>query len=93
MQKTMTGLLGAVATLGVLGAAQAAPAPADALKVNSFAELLEPIPDAAARLKALDEAQSNAPAERNIQLAYHHHHHHHRFFRRHHHHHHHHHWR
>ena len=98
MQKTITGLLGAVAALGALGAAQATPAPdpGDALKVSSFAELLEPIPDAAARLKAMDEAQSAAPAERNIQLAYHHHHHHHRFWRRfrhHHHHHHHHHWR
>jgi hypothetical protein len=94
MQKTITGLLGAVAALGVFGAAQAAPDPGDALKVSSFAELLEPIPDAAARLKAMDEAQSAAPAERNIQLAYHHHHHHHRFWRRfRHHHHHHHHWR
>lgn len=90
MQKAMTGLLGAVAALGALGAAQAAPTPnPDAsLKVSSFAELLEPIPDAAARLKTMDEAQSS---EGTIQLAYHHHHHHHRYFRRHHHHHHHHH--
>jgi hypothetical protein len=50
--------------------------------------LLQPIPDAAARLKAMDEA---APAERTIQLAYHHHHHHHRYWRRRYHHHHHHH--
>jgi hypothetical protein len=92
MHKTMTGLLGAVAALGALGATQAAPAsdPSDALKVSSFAELLEPIPDAATQLKVMDEAQSKAPAERNIQLAYHHHHHHHW---RHRHHHHHHHWR
>lgn len=92
MQKTVTSLLGAVVALGALGAAQAAPTPnPDAsLKVSSFAELLEPIPDAAVRLKALDEAQSSE-SERNFQLAYHHHHHHHRYFRRHHHHHHHHH--
>ena len=94
MQNKITGLLGAVAALGALSAAQAAPSPdpGDALKVSSFAELLEPIPDAAAQLKAMDEAQ---PAERTIQLAYHHHHHHHRYWRRwrHHHHHHHHHWR
>jgi hypothetical protein len=88
MYKTITGLLGAVATLGV---AQAAPTPdpSDALKANSFAELLEPIPNATALLNAMDEKPAT---ENNVQLAYHHHHHHHRYFRRHHHHHHHH-WR
>jgi hypothetical protein len=87
MHKTITGLLGAVATLGV---AQAAPTPdpSDALKANSFAELLEPIPNATALLNAMDEKPAT---ENNVQLAYHHHHHHHRYFRRHHHHHHHHH--
>ena len=91
MQNKMTGLLGAVAALGTLGIAQAAPAPerSDVLKANSFAELLEPIPDAVSRLKALDESQSSSPAERRIQLAQHHHHHHHHHHRRHHHHHHH----
>jgi hypothetical protein len=89
MHKTITGLLGAVATLGV---AQAAPTPDpnDALKANSFAELLEPIPNAAALLNAMDEKPAT---ENNVQLAYHHHHHHHQWRRRHHHHHHHHHWR
>ena len=54
MHKTITGLLGAVATLGV---AQAAPTPDpnEALKANSFAELLEPIPNAPALLNAMDE--------------------------------------
>ena len=53
MHKTITGLLGAVATLGV---AQAAPTPDpnEALKANSFAELLEPIPNAPALLNAMD---------------------------------------
>jgi hypothetical protein len=91
MYKTITGLLGAVATLGV---AQAAPTPDtnDALKANSFAELLEPIPNATAVLNAMDEKSAT---ENNVQLAYHHHHHHHhhQWRRRHHHHHHHHHWR
>jgi hypothetical protein len=92
MHKTITGLLGAVATLGV---AQAAPTPDpnDALKANSFAELLEPIPNATAVLNAMDEKPAT---ENNVQLAYHHHHHHHHHWRRrhhHHHHHHHHHWR
>ena len=79
MQNKITGLLGAMAAIGTLGVAQAAPAPdtSDVLKANSFAELLQPIPDAAARLKAMDESQSNSSAARNIQLAYHHHHHHH----------------
>jgi hypothetical protein len=83
MYKTITGLLGAVATLGV---AQAAPTPdpSGALKANSFAELLEPIPNAAALLNAMDEKPAT---ENNVQVAYHHHHHHHRYFRRHHHHH------
>jgi hypothetical protein len=96
MQKKITGLLGAVAALGTLGIAQAAPAPApdpnEVLKVNSFAELLEPIPNATALLKAVDE-QPSTRSTGNIQLAqhHHHHHHHHHHARRHHHHHHHHH--
>jgi hypothetical protein len=97
--KTITGLLGAAATLGVLGAAQAAPTadPNEALRANSFSELLEPIPNATALLQAMDEKPAT---ENNVQLAqyYHHHHHHHRYWRRwryhhHHHHHHHHYWR
>ena len=99
--KTITGLLGAAATLGVLGAAQAAPTadPNEALRANSFAELLEPIPNATALLQAMDEKPAT---ENNVQLAqsyhHHHHHHHHRYWRRwryhhHHHHHHHHYWR
>jgi hypothetical protein len=95
MQKTITGLLGAVATLGALGVAQAAPTPDpnEALKANSFAELLEPIPNATAVLKAMDEAPSTPAAESNVQLAQYYHHHH-RYWRRyyHHHHHHHHYW-
>lgn len=98
MQKTITGLLGAMAALGALGVAQAAPTPDpnEALKANSFAELLEPIPNAPALLKAMDEKPA---AENTVQVAqyyhHHHHHHHHRYWRRYHHHHHHHHhyWR
>jgi hypothetical protein len=111
MEKKIAGLLGAMATLGVFNAAQAAPtpspAPTDVLKANSFADLLEPIPNAATLLKAVDESGPVSSAEENVQLAqYHHHHHHHHHhgwrryaprvvvvpgFRRHHHHHHHHH--
>jgi hypothetical protein len=79
MEKKIAGLLGAVATLGTFGAAQAAPAPDDMLKANSYAELLEPIPNAGALLQAIDEA-APPKADSNVQLAqfyYHHHHHHH----------------
>jgi hypothetical protein len=90
MDKKVAGLLGAMASIGALNAAQAAPTPnpTDILQVNSFAELLEPIPDAAARLKAVDEAKAQELND-NVQLAqffphhhHHHHHHHHAFYPR-----------
>ena len=103
MEKRIAGLLGAVATLGAMNAAQAAPTPqvpTETLRANSFAELLEPIPNAASVLKTVDESQPAPSTEGNVQLAqyyYHHHHHHHHFWRRyrryHHHHHHHHYYR
>jgi hypothetical protein len=111
MDKKIAGLLGAVATLGAFNTAQAAtppsPAPSDVLRANSFADLLEPIPDAAKLLQAIDESAPARPE--NVTLAqlivvgrdHHHHHHHHHAYRprivvvpprfRHHHHHHHHH--
>jgi hypothetical protein len=106
MEKKIAGLLGAMATLGAFGVAEAAPipspAPTDVLRANSFADLLEPIPNAAALLQAVDESAPAPSAHDNIQLAqFHHHHHHHHAYRprivvvpprfRHHHHHHHHH--
>ena len=107
MEKKIAGLLGAMATLGAFNAAEAAPmpspAPSDVLRANSFADLLDPIPNAAALLQAVDESGPVPSANENIQLAqYHHHHHHHGWrrygpvvvvprYRRHHHHHHHHH--
>ena len=95
---------------GILGAAVAATAMTGAtpsLAANSFAELLEPVPNAVAALKA-DDARVAEQSDGRFQVAQwhhhhhhhhhrywrrHHHHHHHRFWRRHHHHHHHHHWR
>ena len=89
MEKKIAGLLGAMATLGAFNAAQAAPAPApaptDVLRANSFADLLEPIPNAAALLQAVDESAPAQSANENVQLAqyyYHHHHHHHHAWRR-----------
>jgi hypothetical protein len=107
MEKKIAGLLGAVAALSTMTAAQAAPtslSTTDPLLANSYSDLLEPIPNAAAVLKVVDERE---PADSNIQLAqyhHHHHHHHHSHWRRaptivigrhrhHHHHHHHHHFR
>jgi hypothetical protein len=83
MEKKIAGLLGAMATLGAFNAAQAAPtpspAPTDVLRANSFADLLEPIPNAVALLQAVDESAPVPSADDNVQLAqfYHHHHHHH----------------
>jgi ABC-type nickel/cobalt efflux system permease component RcnA len=91
MEKKIAGLLGAVATLGAFNAAQAAPtpspAPSDVMRANSFADLLEPIPNAAALLQAVDESAPAPPANENMQLAqiyieHHHHHHHHHAYRR-----------
>jgi hypothetical protein len=87
MEKKIAGLLGAMATLGAFTTAQAAPmpspAPTDVLRANSFTDLLEPIPNAAALLQAVDQSAPAASADENIQLAqYHHHHHHHHGMRR-----------
>lgn len=93
MDKKIAGLLGAVAAVGTLNAAHAAPTPdpSDVLKVNSYADLLEPIPNAARVLQALDEQAPPKP-EANVQVAqyyyhHHHHHHHHGYWWHHHHHH------
>ena len=93
MEKKIAGLLGAMATLGAFNGAEAVPAPSpaptDVLRANSFADLLEPIPNAAALLRAVDESPPNSSADENVQLAqfyyhhhHHHHHHHHNFYRR-----------
>ena len=88
MEKKIAGLLGAMATLGAVNAAQAtqapSPAPTEVMRANSFADLLEPIPNAASLLQAMDQSEAT---DRNVQLAqlaievgprrYHHHHHHH----------------
>jgi hypothetical protein len=89
MEKKIAGLLGAIATLGAFNAAEAAPihdlAATDVLRANSFADLLEPIANAAALLRVVDESRPNPSADENVQLAqfyHHHHHHHHSFYRR-----------
>ena len=89
MDKKLVSLLGAVATLAMMDAVQAAPEPTqdptEVLKASSFDDLLKPIPNAAHLLRAIDERGPAKPAEAasDVQVAqvvypyYHHHHHHH----------------
>jgi hypothetical protein len=107
MGKTSVGLLGAVAGLATMGAAQATtpPAinPAGALHAASYAELLRPVHNASELVKADSAARAQERMNpRDVQtveyyyrgappVAHHHHHHHHAAVRHHHHHHHHHH--
>jgi hypothetical protein len=100
MDKTVAGLIGAISGLAALDAAQAAPiagpnatglAPA-----QSFAELLDPIPNAVAVLRAMEAVDAARVDEEspNAQLVgyhhhhrwRHHHHHHNRWWYHHHHH-------
>jgi hypothetical protein len=83
MNKRIAGLLSGVAGLVTLNAAQAAvsaaPSQTASLYAQSYAELLDPIPNAVSLLIADDAARvQQRPA--GVQLAqYHHHHHHHQF--------------
>ena len=85
LDKTIAGLLGAVAALGTVSSAKAMPmaVPYHVLRANSYAELLEPIGKASEFLRALDEQRTARADEGRIELArYHHHHHHHHDRRR-----------
>jgi hypothetical protein len=93
------GLLGGVSALALLGGSQASAAtPADDVQLlqpaSSFADLLEPIPDAGKVLRAEDERAADASEEQPMIVAqyYHHHHHYHHHYHHHHHHHYHHHY-
>jgi hypothetical protein len=76
MDKKLAGLLGAVGGLVSLDAAHAAITndPTKALTAQSYADLLNPIPNAMAKLKAADEADGTARV-RVAENAHHHHHH------------------
>jgi hypothetical protein len=83
MDKKIAGLLAAASSVALIGSAQAVPAPQPQNSIpsaQSYAELLDPIPNAVERLKADDAALlARAPAGR-VKLAedeHHHHHHHH----------------
>ena len=99
MDKKIAGVIGALTVLGGANVATAeparAPAVADVMEVNSYADLLQPIPNALALLQASDaalQAKKEASGEdgdkANVELAQYHHHHHHHWRRWHHHHHH-----
>jgi hypothetical protein len=103
MDPKLVGLLGAVSALVSLDAAQAnvtaAAGPAPMAQAQSYAELLEPIPNALNLLKLAEAAglggtHEQGATENSTKMAYHHHHHHHHHHHRwyHHHHHHHHHY-
>jgi hypothetical protein len=98
MDKKIAGLLGAVAAISSMTSANAAaPGPAETLQATSYADLLNPVPNAVAQLIADDAARatrSRGGGELDvaqIRVVADHHHHHHRYHRRHRHHHHHHH--
>ncbi len=87
MEKTTAGLLGVIAGLATMGSAEAAsnrePAAIESMQVASYADLLKPIPNASALLRASDaELTARAAAQPHVQLVqdyddHHHHHHHH----------------
>jgi hypothetical protein len=94
VDKTIMGLLGGASALALLGASQASAAPAvDEVNVlqpaRSFAELLEPIPNAEKVLRAQDERSDAASHEEKPMVVaeyYHHYHHYHHHYHHHHHH-------
>jgi hypothetical protein len=106
MDKKIAGLVGAISSIAAMTAVQAAPSPnvTEVSTARSYAELLQPIPNAVALLKVAkaaeaEQAKTETEQDANVKLAWHHHHHHHRYHhhhhhhhRYHHHHHHHHHW-
>jgi hypothetical protein len=101
MDKKIVGLVGALTTLGGVGVATVTsaqtPTYSEVMQVQSYADLLQPIPNALALLQTSDAArsvkeQAAGDKKAGVELAQYHHHHHHHWRRRYHHHHHHHHW-
>jgi hypothetical protein len=81
MDKKIVGLVGALSVLPPVEAVQAMPAPApsvnDILRVQSYVELLDPIPNAAALLRVVDAAPEPDSVQQVQYYEHHHHHHHH----------------
>ena len=83
MDKKIVGLLGAAAAFTAVGGAHAGTAVvAEPLAATSYRDLLEPIPNAVALLKADDAARAQErPAQVQLAQYHHHHHHHHHHYR------------
>ena len=83
MDKTLISLLGGASALALLGSQASAAPTADEANLlqpaQSFAELLDPIPNAEKVLRAENERSDAAVAEEKpiVMAQYHHHHHHH----------------
>jgi hypothetical protein len=79
MDKKIAGLLGAAATITTVTGVHAAPAqPAPLATPASYSELLGPIPNAVAVLKADDQSREQMTPDARIEkVQWHHHHHHH----------------
>ena len=84
MDKRIAGLLGAAAALTTAhsGAAAAGSDLARLQQPKSYAELLEPIPNAVTMLKSDDESRAVSGPVEQVRYYHHHHHHHHGYFRR-----------
>jgi hypothetical protein len=96
MDKTLAGLLGSAAALVAIAPAQAAtiaqPSIESVMQAGSYGDLLQPIPNALALLRAapaVDAVPAARQDDAGVRLVEYHHHHHHHHHRRHHHHHHH----
>jgi hypothetical protein len=88
MDKTVVGLLGGASALAFIAGAQGAVAePADAMQpARSYAELLNPIPNAVERLQADNQREASVELAQYFYYGapyhhhHHHHHHHHRYY-------------
>ena len=78
MDKKISALLGAAAAVTALTSAQATPVQQPQLAPpTSYGDLLSPVPNALALLRADDAAHAQTPARVQLAQFYHHHHHHH----------------
>ncbi len=86
MDKKLAGLLGAMGALTAITPLQAAAPIDEAMRAESYADLLRPIPNAAALLEASNALAATEPRPEVMEVQYYHHHHHHhhhhqRFYR------------
>lgn len=79
VDKKLAGLVGVMGALAVASPGHAAPTLDDAMRAETYADLLRPIPNAQALLAKSNaaELEANAPELIQVQYYYHHHHHHH----------------